>query len=210
MGTYDFNWFHINSRVTGHHAFTNWSSSGDLEITSLHWIEANSPEVPANWWSNWSNARDSSYEPFKTANLRTGSILDSQEASLQKFGSMTLKSDACLQLLNPLRTPSHIQLCLATGLAGKTGTVATLSSFCLIWEDPKTKIGRQNDGKTAKTMPGKWNHAKNHQWQACLEDMATSSMRWVSLVDAKAARPCEEGDVQIYRSHRHSGISNPI
>ena len=86
-----------------------------------------------------------------------GTILDSQEASLQKFGSMTLKSDACLQLLNPLRTPSHIQLCLATGLAGKTGTVATLSSFCLIWEDPKTKIGRQSDGKTAKTMPRKWN-----------------------------------------------------
>ena len=42
---------------------------------------------------------------------------------------------------------------------------------------------------------------QNHQWQACLEDMATSSTRWVSLVDAKAARPCEDGDVQLYRSH---------
>lgn len=160
MGTYDFNWFHINSRVTGHHAFTNWSSSGDLESCQSCTF-GSKPTPPrfqriGGWIGRMLEIRHMSLSKLRCWEL---------ELQMEVFWTGSFTSEIwihdfeiwnqILQLLNPLRTPSHIQLCLATGLAGKTGTVATLSSFCLIW-DPKTKIGRQNDGKTARTMPRKW------------------------------------------------------
>ena len=137
MGTYD--------QLQGlHHAFTNWSSSGDLEVTSLHPFR--SKQTP--WGSSellvmlvdcsrlviWAfqNCSDGTHKNSRTAGW---TVLDyDRKLHFRNLdqSEMTLKSFACLQLLNPLRTPSHIQLCLATGLAGKTGTVATLSSFCFI------------------------------------------------------------------------------
>lgn len=144
------------SPFEGHHAFTNWSSSGDLEVTSLPVIEANSPRFQRSGRIG----RMLEIGHMSLSKLRWNAQKILQELQAELFWTVRKLQASCLQLLNPLCTPSHIQLCLATGLAGKTGTVATLSSFCLLWEDLKKKIGRQKDGKTAKTMPRKWNHAR--------------------------------------------------